>query len=137
MTRRFVVAVVLAWVVFIGMLAALISGRLDDKTVGSNLFAGQKQQKDVVVLWLGELLGGPSEIVGRRVIAEYNRTHKDVYIKAVVMPYACYLGKVNVAIATGQPPDVCVDRARIDHALVTPHVAQQSIARLHATRPPH
>ena len=112
MARRFVVAVVLAWVVFLGLLAALISGGLDDKTVGFRLSAGQRQKKDVVVIWLGELLGGPSEIAGRKIIDDYNRAHKDVYIRAVVMPYACYLGKVNVAIATGQPPDVCVNAVR-------------------------
>jgi ABC-type glycerol-3-phosphate transport system substrate-binding protein len=112
MARRFIVVVVLAWVVFLGLLVAIFSGSLDNKTAGSRLLEGKREKKDVVVLWLGEIMGGPSEIAGRKMIAEYNRTHKDVYINAVVMPYACYIGKINVAVATGQPPDVCLNAVR-------------------------
>lgn len=109
MARKSVIAIVAAWAVFIIFVASLVSGVLDDNTIGA---AGRREKKDVVTVWLGELLGGPSELAGREIIAEYNRTHKDVYVNAVVMPYACYLGKINVSIATGQPPDVCVNAVR-------------------------
>ena len=112
MTRRFVVAIILAWVVFLGLVGLLASGALDRAKVSSGLVSGEKQEKDVITYWLGELIGTPRERVGRKAVDDYNRAHKDVYVNAVIMPYACYIGKINVAVATGEPPDVCVNAVR-------------------------
>jgi len=113
MTRRLSIGLALAWVVFLGLMAMLLSGYLDGKTVGSRLFFRKTEEKDVVTFWVGELLGTPRLRATLNVVEEYNRRHNDVRVDAVVMPYACYLGKINVSIATGQPPDVCVNSVRV------------------------
>ncbi|MDO8588315.1 MAG: ABC transporter substrate-binding protein [Armatimonadota bacterium] len=112
MTRRFLAGILLTWAALLGLLGLLVSGSLDGAGVGSGPASGRKQQKDVVTFWVGELIGARRERATRKAVDDYNRRHKDVYVDAVVMPYACYLGKINVAIATGQPPDVCVNAVR-------------------------
>ncbi len=65
------------------------------------------QKRDVVTFWQGVIVGSSEERIFKEVVDDYNRTHPDVYIKSVLIPYNAYIGKINIAIATAQPPDVC------------------------------
>jgi len=93
------------WVLLIALAIGLSTGwfaKLESND--SSLF---NSKKDVIEYWEGTIPGTPEEKVFQDLVDEYNRTHKDVYVKAVLMPWASYQSKINIAVATGQPPDVC------------------------------
>ena len=62
---------------------------------------------DVIHVWLNELLGSPDESYYYELADCWNATNPHVQIKMAVMSHAGYESKLRVAIASGQPPDVC------------------------------
>ena len=63
---------------------------------------------DTVTVWVNELIGSPDEAFYYELADLWNATHERVAVKMAVMSHAGYLSKLRVAIASGQPPDVCL-----------------------------
>ncbi len=64
--------------------------------------------KDTITVWINEMLGTPDEAHYYELADCWNTTHPNVKIKMVVMSHAGYESKLRVAVASGQPPDVCI-----------------------------
>ena len=64
--------------------------------------------EDTVSVWVNELVGSPDETHFYELAGLWNATHTDVKIKMSAMSHAGYESKLRVAIASGQPPDVCM-----------------------------
>ena len=109
MSRRFLTTIGALWVLLLALVALIVSGVLDAPSKPVT----KRRGRDVVTAWFGVIMGRWDEDVYRQVVADYNRARDVVVVEAVLIPYACYLGKINVAVATGQPPDVCWDAAYI------------------------
>ena len=60
-----------------------------------------------MVVWVNEHLGSPDEAQLLRVADLWNTIEPDVKMKMCVLGHAGYESKLRVAIASGQPPDVC------------------------------
>lgn len=69
---------------------------------------GVARAADVVTVWINELIGSPDEAYYYELEDLWNSTHPDVRMKMSVMSHAGYQSKLRVAIASGQPPDVCM-----------------------------
>ena len=67
----------------------------------------EKGDTDEIVVWLNEMLGTPDEAYYYELQDCWNVTHSNVKMKLAVMSHAGYDSKLRVAIASGQPPDVC------------------------------
>lgn len=63
---------------------------------------------DTVTVWLSEVLGSPDEAYYLALEELWNNTHTDVKMKMAVMSYSGYESKLRIAMASGQPPDVCL-----------------------------
>lgn len=63
---------------------------------------------DVIDVWVNELLGSPDEAYYYELADCWNATNPNVRIKMAVMSHAGYASKLRVAVASGQPPDVCI-----------------------------
>jgi len=73
------------------------------KAVGSSVGT-----PDTVTVWVNELIGSPDEAYYYELEDLWNATHPNVTMKMSVMSHAGYQSKLRVAIASGQPPDVCM-----------------------------
>src|SRR3954462_9050777 len=62
---------------------------------------------DTVTLWVNELLGSPDEAYYYQLADLWNSIEPGVHLKISVLGHAGYDSKLRVAIASGQPPDVC------------------------------
>ncbi|MFH1741447.1 MAG: extracellular solute-binding protein [bacterium] len=65
-------------------------------------------QKDVIHVWVNELVGSPDEVHYYELADCWNATHPNLQVKMTVMSHAGYDSKLRIAIASGQPPDVCM-----------------------------
>src|SRR5689334_11354998 len=65
------------------------------------------RKSDVVVVWVNELLGSPDEAHYYAIADLWNTIEPDVKLKMCVLGHGGYESKLRVAIASGQPPDVC------------------------------
>jgi ABC-type glycerol-3-phosphate transport system substrate-binding protein len=64
--------------------------------------------EDTVTVWVNELVGSPDEAYYYELQDLWNASHPNVKMKMCVMSHAGYQSKLRVAIASGQPPDVCM-----------------------------
>jgi len=62
--------------------------------------------REVVTLWMGTIMGRWDELAMREAIRRFNDTHREIFIDAKLMPATVYGSKVNLAVASGRPPDV-------------------------------
>jgi len=63
---------------------------------------------DTIRVWVNELITSPEEAYYYELADCWNATHPGVKMKMSVMASAGYESKLRVAIASGQPPDVCM-----------------------------
>ena len=70
--------------------------------------AAPRDAEDTVTVWVNELVGSPDEAYYYELQDLWNATHPSVKMKMCVMSHAGYQSKLRVAIASGQPPDVCM-----------------------------
>src|SRR5437868_5885805 len=64
---------------------------------------------DTVAVWVNELLGSPDESYYYELADLWNSIEPRVHLKMSVLGHAGYESKLRVAIAAGQPPDVCFE----------------------------
>jgi hypothetical protein len=62
---------------------------------------------DTVTVWIPELLGSPDEAYYYELADLWNSIEPTIHLKMSVLSHAGYDSKLRVAIASGQPPDVC------------------------------
>src|SRR4051812_9085791 len=62
---------------------------------------------DTVTVWVPELLGSPDESYYYELADLWNSIEPSAHLKMSVLSHAGYDSKLRVAIASGQPPDVC------------------------------
>src|SRR6476659_4520460 len=62
---------------------------------------------DTVNVWINEHLGSPDESYYYALADLWNSIEPSVHLKMSVLGHAGYDSKLRVAIASGQPPDVC------------------------------
>ncbi len=67
-----------------------------------------ESESDTITVWVNELIGSPDEAYYYELADLWNTTHPGVTMKVSVMSHAGYQSKLRVAIASGQPPDVCM-----------------------------
>jgi hypothetical protein len=94
----FAVALVLSWLWFWTALDARRTGAAADASSGP---------ADTVTVWVNELLGSPDESYYYELADLWNSIEPNVHLKMSVIGHAGYDSKLRVAIASGQPPDVC------------------------------
>lgn len=63
--------------------------------------------EDLIHVWVNELVGSPEEAFYFELEDLWNSTYPDVQIKLTIMGHSGYESKLRVALASGQPPDVC------------------------------
>jgi ABC-type glycerol-3-phosphate transport system substrate-binding protein len=80
--------------------------RLESPRVQSSTGAAPVQT-DTVTVWVNELLGSPDESYYYELADLWNSIEPHVHMKMSVLSHAGYDSKLRVAIASGQPPDVC------------------------------
>jgi len=64
-------------------------------------------QSDTITVWVNELLGSPDESYYYELADLWNSIEPNIRMKMCVLGHAGYESKLRVAIASGQPPDVC------------------------------
>jgi ABC-type glycerol-3-phosphate transport system substrate-binding protein len=64
-------------------------------------------QSDTITVWVNDLLGSPDEAHYYALADLWNTIEPGVHVKMSVMSHGGYESKLRVAIASGQPPDVC------------------------------
>jgi len=62
---------------------------------------------DTVVVWADDLLGSPDEAHYYALADLWNTIEPSVHMKMSVLSHGAYESKLRVAIAAGQPPDIC------------------------------
>ena len=92
------VALVLSWLWFWTAFDARRTG-------GSS--GASSESADTVTVWASELLGSADESYYYQLADLWNSIEPNVHLKMSVLSYAGYDSKLRVAIASGQPPDVC------------------------------
>jgi hypothetical protein len=92
------VALALSWLWFWTVLEA---------PAGSSAAEAPAAPVDTVNVWVNELLGSPDESYYYALADLWNSTVPRVHMKMSVLSHAGYDSKLRVAIASGQPPDVC------------------------------
>ena len=70
-------------------------------------FGSTNRKSDEIVVWVNEHLGSPDEAHYYAIAELWNTIEPDVKVKMCVLAYAGHESKLRVAIASGQPPDVC------------------------------
>lgn len=78
---------------------------LDSRSAGPAM--NETGATDTVTLWVNELLGSPDESYYYQLADLWNSIEPRVHLKISVLGHAGYESKLRVAIASGQPPDVC------------------------------
>ena len=104
---------VLGWLVLLVLVVFLWSGKFERARVGP----GAGDGRDVIEFWAGVTPGQWYEDVLREVVEEYNRQQDEVYINALMIPFSIYQGKIKLAVATGQPPDVFENATSISESV--------------------
>lgn len=66
------------------------------------------EHSDLVQVWVDELIGSPEESYYYELADLWNQTHPGVKVKMTVMAHSGYESKLRIALASGQPPDVCL-----------------------------
>ena len=65
--------------------------------------------KQVITFYRGAVLGRWDEPVYHRIVEQYNQSQDHTHVRMVYIPYTMYIGKLNLAVTTGNPPDVCLN----------------------------
>lgn len=91
-----IIALALSWLFF------FTSSR--GQTAG---IASQSARQDTITVWVNELLGSPDEAYYYALADLWNSIEPNVHMKMCVLGHSGYESKLRVAIASGQPPDVC------------------------------
>jgi ABC-type glycerol-3-phosphate transport system substrate-binding protein len=63
---------------------------------------------DTIRVWVDELTGSPEESFYYELEDLWNSLDDQVHLKLTVMAHAGYESKLRIALASGQPPDVCI-----------------------------
>lgn len=92
------VALALSWLLFFTWL---------ERPTGDEVEGTTDIRTDVIHVWVNELLGSPDEAYYYELANCWNAANPHLKIKLAVMSHAGYESKLRVAIASGQPPDVC------------------------------
>src|SRR5206468_3706360 len=80
---------------------------LDARRTNAPSDASSKGSTDTVTVWVSEMLGSPDESYYYQLADLWNSIEPGVHLKMSVLSHAGYDSKLRVAIASGQPPDVC------------------------------
>src|SRR3954471_18939380 len=78
-----------------------------DARKGNGSAGADSAPADTVTVWVNELLGSPDESYYYELADLWNSIEPGVHLKMSVLGHAGYESKLRVAIASGQPPDVC------------------------------
>jgi len=80
---------------------------LDARRTNARGDASSPGSTDTVTVWVSEMLGSPDESYYYQLADLWNSIEPGVHLKMSVLGHAGYDSKLRVAIASGQPPDVC------------------------------
>jgi len=67
----------------------------------------ENRKSDEITVWVNELLGSPDEANYYALADLWNSIEPTVKLKMCVLSHGGYESKLRVAIASGQPPDIC------------------------------
>src|SRR4051812_23371695 len=96
-TLSLIAALILSWLWFLTARAQLAASSA----------ANSASVNDTVTVWVSELMGSPDETHYYALADLWNTIEPSVHVKMSVMSHGGYDSKLRVAIASGQPPDIC------------------------------